>query len=235
MMTLKGRRLMEYTLVRSRRKSIGITVYPSAQVKVHAPFRASQKTIDAFVAREQKWIEQKVHEMQMRLEKKAAFEVNINSQLLYRGKFYPIVAQKYSQAFFDGSQFCFPENLSPQEMKAAAIAVYRKLAQEYLLPRATAFSLQLRIPVGKISISNAQGRWGSNSKRKDIRFSWMLMMADDAAIDSVIVHELCHCIYPNHSKLFWDAVRKYVPTLDDDEKRLNALTLFLRDQDWTNK
>lgn len=47
---------MEYRLVRSRRKTIGIQV-KDGSVTVRAPYRASQNEIDAFLKRSESWIE----------------------------------------------------------------------------------------------------------------------------------------------------------------------------------
>lgn len=50
-----GRR-MEYTLVRSARKSISITITASGEVVVRAPKRTSQKRIDHVINQKQDWI-----------------------------------------------------------------------------------------------------------------------------------------------------------------------------------
>ena len=35
-------------------------------------------------------------------------------------------------------------------------------------------------------------------------------MAPFEVIHYLIIHELCHIIYPNHSKYFWKCVEKYM-------------------------
>ncbi|MGN0194789.1 MAG: M48 family metallopeptidase, partial [Pseudoramibacter sp.] len=79
---------------------------------------------------------------------------------------------------------------------------------------------------------NASHRWGSCSSKKSINFSWKLMMADGEAIDSVVVHELCHLRYLNHSKAFWQLVAQYCPDYQKQRKKLNQLSEKLMSENW---
>ena len=42
-------------------------------------------------------------------------------------------------------------------------------------------------------------------------------------IDAIIVHELCHIIHPNHSKDFYNLVRKYIPNYDEINNGLRKM------------
>ena len=50
---------MEYTLIRTDRKTIAIYIRPGGLVEVRAPRRCSRREIDAFVAAKKAWIEEK--------------------------------------------------------------------------------------------------------------------------------------------------------------------------------
>jgi len=50
---------MNYTLIRSPRKTIAIYIRPGGVVEVRAPLRAPKKQIEQFVASKQAWIEDK--------------------------------------------------------------------------------------------------------------------------------------------------------------------------------
>ena len=66
------------------------------------------------------------------------------------------------------------------------------------------------IPPSTLKIRNMKTRWGvCNIKRKNVTLNLLLSNYDVKYLDYVIVHELCHFIYPNHSKEFWNLVKKY--------------------------
>lgn len=45
-------------------------------------------------------------------------------------------------------------------------------------------------------------------------------MLPEYVIDAIIVHELCHLKYKNHSKEFYELVSKYIPNYKDIDKWL---------------
>ncbi|MGE4319565.1 MAG: M48 family metallopeptidase [Deferribacterales bacterium] len=63
----------------------------------------------------------------------------------------------------------------------------------------------------KVTYRKTRSRWGSCSGRGNISLSIYLMKLSERAIEYVIVHELCHLKHHNHSKNFWDEVKKYIP------------------------
>lgn len=71
----------------------------------------------------------------------------------------------------------------------------------------------MNIPVDyKIHIKNVKTILGSNSlKTKSLTFSIILIHYPLVVIDSIVVHELAHYFYRNHSKNFYNVVYKYFP------------------------
>lgn len=63
----------------------------------------------------------------------------------------------------------------------------------------------------KIRIRDIKYAWGSCSNNKNITINKKLISYSELAIRYVILHELCHLKYMNHSKDFWDLVQKYMP------------------------
>ena len=68
------------------------------------------------------------------------------------------------------------------------------------------------IPVPNLKIRKMTSRWGvCNLKNKNVTLNYYLYKYDLDCLDYVIVHELSHFIYPNHSKDFWNLVSNYIP------------------------
>ena len=66
-------------------------------------------------------------------------------------------------------------------------------------------------------------RWGvCNLKNKNITLNLDLLKYDIVCLDYVIVHELSHFIYPNHSSNFWQLVSKYCPNYKEIRKKLKS-------------
>ena len=61
---------MEYTIIRSNRRSISITIDSDANLIVRAPRRMSDKAIAAFVASKEEWIEKHIKKVNERASKR---------------------------------------------------------------------------------------------------------------------------------------------------------------------
>jgi predicted metal-dependent hydrolase len=58
----------------------------------------------------------------------------------------------------------------------------------------------------KLSVTSAKTRWGSCSSKKNINFTYRLIMAPKLSVDYVIIHELANLVHMNHSLDFWSYV-----------------------------
>ena len=78
------------------------------------------------------------------------------------------------------------------------------------------------IPTPKVYIRKMATMWGSCSiKRGAVVFNLYLLKAKIACIDYVVLHELTHFLYPNHSKQFYYFLSNYMPDWKDRKKILD--------------
>lgn len=92
---------------------------------------------------------------------------------------------------------------------------YRAEAKQYLPPRVKEIAELHGFTYNKVRIKNQKTRWGSCSAKRNLNFNMRLMMTPPEAIDSVIIHELCHLRFLNHSKAFWNLVEELCPDYKD--------------------
>ena len=77
------------------------------------------------------------------------------------------------------------------------------------------------IPNPNLKIRKMTSRWGvCNIKNHNVTLNYMLSKYDIKCLDYVIVHELSHFIYHDHSKSFWSLVAKYYPQYKECKKML---------------
>lgn len=97
---------------------------------------------------------------------------------------------------------------------------YKKKARAYIVPRLEEYAKKFGFQYNNVRITSAVTRWGSCSSKRNLNFSYRLILAPKDAIDYVIVHELCHLRQMNHSEKFWKEVENIMPEYKKHEKRL---------------
>lgn len=70
----------------------------------------------------------------------------------------------------------------------------------------------------KIRIRDIKYAWGTCSANKNITINYKLIKYSEQAIRYVILHELCHLKYMDHSKEFWGLIEKYMPNYKEAKK-----------------
>lgn len=224
--------MINYTIIRSKRKSIAIYITKEATVEVRAPLKMAKSDIDRFVVSKQNWVCKHLAAREQQIENKAAFALNYGDSVPAQGKAYPITAKDGNKAGFDGKCFFLPPGLPPDEIKHAVIQVYRLLAKRLLSNKIIYYEKISGLVPASVKINGAKTRWGSCSGKNSINFSWRLIMADDDVIDYVVVHELAHIKEHNHSARFWATVSAILPDYKARLAKLKKLQKRLANEDW---
>ncbi len=74
----------------------------------------------------------------------------------------------------------------------------------------------------KITLRKMKTLWGSCSPdRGIITFNQYLTKAKPACIEYVVLHELVHFLYPNHSKQFYNFLSSHMPDWKDRKQILD--------------
>ena len=77
-------------------------------------------------------------------------------------------------------------------------------------------------PTG-LTVTSAKTRFGSCSGKDRLSFSWRLMAYPEAAIDYVVVHELAHIRYKDHSRAFYRFIESVMPDYRDRIRLLKGI------------
>ena len=78
-----------------------------------------------------------------------------------------------------------------------------KKARPVFVERVAHYAPLMKLEPGRITVRTQKTRWGSCSQEGNLNFNALLLLAPPEALDMVVVHELCHLKYMNHSKYFY--------------------------------
>jgi predicted metal-dependent hydrolase len=221
----------DYTLVRSRRRTAAIYI-KTGGVEVRAPLKMPKRDIDRFVASKERWITEHLAESQTNAERREAFTLNYGDTVMFRGAEYVVTEKAGNRAGFDGERFYLPPGFAPGQVKSVVVQIYRRLTKIHLFDRVSHYAGIMNVSPSAVKINGAKTRWGSCSAKKSLNFSWRLIMADDAVIDYVVVHELAHITEMNHSARFWAIVESVLPDRNERQRRLQELQERLNVENW---
>jgi len=225
---LVGDFVLEYTLRRSTRRSIGFMIDDDG-LRVTAPKRVTITEIDDAIRTKQHWILSKLKE---RRERRAArlqkppVEWIDGAQLPYLGADITLRLlvggrnrSSYNPATRELSMVLVPgatETLLRERVKAW----YQQEAKVLFEQRLDLYAARLGVRYQSFSLSSAGTRWGSCTVDRKIRLNWKLIHFSQPLIDYVIAHELAHILEMNHSAQFWNTVGLIYPEYEEAKNLL---------------
>lgn len=97
----------------------------------------------------------------------------------------------------------------------------RRRASDFLTERLRALAEQFGLSYEAVVVRSQKRRWGSCSSRTRIHLNYKLIFLPPDLADYVMVHELCHTRFLDHSSGFWDLVARCVPDAAQRDRALN--------------
>jgi predicted metal-dependent hydrolase len=196
------------TIIRSRkRKSVGIQVLPDASVKVTIPFLYPKFYVSKLLKDKEEWI----RNAQQRMLAKQKNTV-LEGYFFYLGKQYRLELHPGQKEIVLVIQDTIAvATTNKKYVKTYLTSWYKQEARKIIAQRVNHYAKIAALSFKSIAITSAETRWGSCSSNRTLNFNWKLVMAPLEVIDYVVSHELAHLTELNHSRAFWDRVRKMYP------------------------
>ena len=207
-----------YQVVRSNRKSVALVIDNEANLIVRAPAQMPDSVIDEFVRKKRRWINEKQQQVAVFGEKHPPVVVETGESIMYLGSNYAIIKDDVDSVEVSGNELVVPENYDIE----ALTAWLKEQAMQIISERVALYANVMGVTPGTIKLSEAKARWGSCSTKNNLNFAWRLIMCPLSVIDYVVVHELSHITYKNHSPAFWARVKTVLPTYEDDQECLKV-------------
>lgn len=198
-------------IIRSQRKTLSLEINDAAELILRAPRRATEKSIQQFIDSKQDWITKNLPRAKAHIASIPKREFKNGELLPYLGANYSleIILNASSPLMFHSKFYLAKEYLD--KAKPTFERWYRHQAYAVINQRMHHFSQQMQLQFVSLKLNAAKTRWGSCSSDGRLNFNWRLVMAPMAVLDYVIVHELSHLKYMNHSTRFWHFVEKFYP------------------------
>ena len=198
----------EVTVSRTRRaRRLSVSVRPPGRVRLTIPMGVSLREGMAFLDAKTAWVVETLRRVAERHPIRAVmppYRTYSHELVLAEG------GGERPSVRIDGERIrvSLPVGMSPESEEGQAVirsAVERTLRIEAreVLPEMTAeIARRFGFRYGRVTVRASRGRWGSCSSYDDLSFSIFLMRLPRHLIEYVIVHELCHTRYRNHSAQF---------------------------------
>ena len=188
--------------------SLRISINAKAEIIVSAPKFMPEFMIRKFVEAQKTWIENNLAKV-----KKNQVAVKTDELYIFDKKYQVIINdQADKMGIFVRGEKIFVNNLSkktPAKIAQQIEEFLKKTASKYIATRTQILAKKMGISYQHISLREQSSRWGSCSSHGNLNFNWRLVHYPPAIIDYVIIHELAHRLEMNHSKKFWEIVKKH--------------------------
>lgn len=195
---------INYELIRSSRKTICISIRDN-RVIVRAPQRTSVDKIESFINKKRAWILK-----QLSNDNEYSY-LSSYKYVLVKGEKVPLVLGDENKIEKD---CVIVKNLSYLNK------LFTQTFGEEFLNLFNEVSLASGLKAKSSSFKSYKARWGCCDSQKRIVFNYKLLMLPVDLWRCVIVHELCHTVFLDHSKNFKMLVQSIMPSYNAVHKEL---------------
>ncbi len=225
-----GEQTISFDLVKTNRRTLGLTVRRDGSVVARASRRAREADVLTWVAGHADWIVRKQQAV-ARLEPGAPPPRYVEGEThLYLGRRHRLAIEhrEVEDVRLARGRFrvAVSADASSGHVKELMDDWYARQAREQFADRLEACWTAFPSADGQpptLRVRRMRTRWGSMSPRRSMSLRLDLIRAPVECIDYVIVHELCHLLHPNHGREFWKMVEELVPDWKRRKRRLELI------------
>jgi predicted metal-dependent hydrolase len=225
-----GSQNITFALEYSPRKTLAIEVHPDRSIIVKAPTDATLESIASKVIHRATWIAKQQRQF-------AKYAPPLPAPECVSGEGYRYLGRQYRLKLIESPienirlwqgrlEIRTPTPLHREWVERSISNWFRDRASTIFAERYQS-CLKLVSPYGiaetGFELRTMFKRWGSCTSTGRIFLNPMLISASKDCIDYVIIHELCHLRFPNHSADFYRLLTNILPDWSDRKQKLNAL------------
>lgn len=208
---------ISYEVVRSRRVTADIVIERDGRILVRAPKSIPNERIEDMVEAKRYWIYKTLAEWRALNATRVLREYRNGEGFLYLGRSYRLLLVKDQEQPLSlrSGRFCLRRDVVDRGEIAVAKAAFRDYfiarGKERITKRVLYYAPKIGITPRGIDVRELGNRWACCSPKGSLAFHWKCMMAPPTIIDYIVVHELSHFHYLDHTEAFWNEVDKILP------------------------
>src|SRR5574344_566215 len=116
-----------------------------------------------------------------------------------------------------------PPNAEQKKLNEVIEEFYKQKASEKITKLVNKYSDIMKLFPIKLYFKSSKTKWASCSASNKISFNLEIIKLSSSLIKYVVIHELAHIQYKNHSRDFWNLVKK---NMSDYQKKEEILRVF---------
>lgn len=223
---------VDYQVLRTRRRSLELRLYPDKRVEVRAPLRTTDRDIVAFVDSKSDWLRRRLAALGDQPAPRQPVYTE-GEEHLFLGQRHPLqlhtASREETRIDLGVLRLQLPNPESAGQVSAQLTRWYRQQAQERysaLLDQHFPFFARRGHLRPQLRIRRMKSRWGSLSSRGYINLNLELIKTPQECIEYVVLHELCHLEHMNHGAGFRALLGECLPDWQQRRQKLNSAPLI---------
>ena len=216
-----------YTVSKAKVKNIYISIQ-DGEVVVKAPWYVTANEIQSVVENKRKWIMNALEKYSVSPRRTKEYSEGETYQILGKSYvlsiYYQITNKAELKVDNEAIDIILPLDYAERDntelIKKLIDKMYYMIAEKEVEVSMEKMRKLVGLAPEEYRIKKTKSLWGSCSSNRKITINQNLMMYSRKAIDYVVLHEICHLKYMNHSKKFWEMVATYMPDYKEAEKEL---------------
>lgn len=222
---------IDVKIVRKNIKNVHLKVFRSLEVVLSVPMQVPQAWIENFLSKRIKWIDEQITKYKLSDGTNTLDSIKNGTSVQMLGKDMRIVFQEDSKNYIEVDEkriALYLKDVTNEEFAQKMFLRWWKKAAEYVFQNELnslyeKIFKKYQIAKPDIYVRKMKTLWGSCTPSKSkVTFNNYLFKANIRCIQYVVLHELTHLLYPNHSKQFYDFLTVHMPDWQERKKQLDT-------------
>lgn len=227
-----GTTLIDYQITyKESKKDISILIEYQIGVTVVAPPHTSDEQIAAIIKKKAPAIYKQLRKLSEIKPEESSRQFKSGEKIPYLGRQYRLKVIKddsltdchiqFHQGKFTAK---VPNHFNDTERIQSLNHLFKKwyieMGAKKLKQRLKLYENKLNLSPSQLIVKEQEKSWGTCTPSGNIHINWRIFTAPMRYVDYILVHELCHLKYMDHSDDFWNLISSLIPDYEDRKEWL---------------